>query len=113
MRSVSDGFLIQVLINIFYSIYIFINSVAIFFACAKWLMATKKEWGGGGEREGGEFLYIRCTGVMSFCRSAYFIIFLTAVVQRPKTLPSGPKPYKRGLMILLTPFVFRCVIFCR
>ena len=82
-------------------------------------MATKKEWGGGGEgrgeggREGGEFLYIRCTGVMSFCRSAYFIIFLTAVVQRPKTLPSGPKPYKRGLMILLTPFVFRCVIFCR
>lgn len=117
MRSVPDGFLIQVLINIFYSIYIFINSVAIFFACAKWLMATKKEWGGGGRgeggREGGEFLYIRCTGVMSFCRSAYFIIFLTAVVQRPKTLPSGPKPYKRGLMILLTPFVFRCVIFCR
>ena len=67
--------------------------------------------GGGGGREGGEFLYIRCTGVMSFCRSAYFIIFLTAVVQRPKTLPSGPKPYKRGLMILLTPFVFRCVFF--
>ena len=30
MRSVPDGFLIQVLINIFYSIYIFINSVAIF-----------------------------------------------------------------------------------
>ena len=71
--------------------------------------------GGGGEgrgRKGGrEFLYIRFTGVMSFCRSAYFIIFLTAVVQRPKTLPSGPKPYKRGLMILLTPFVFRCVFF--
>lgn len=77
----------------------------------------QKGMGGGGRgeggREGGEFLYIRCTGVMSSCRSAYFIIFLTAVVQRPKTLPSGPKPYKRGLMILLTPFVFRCVIFCR
>lgn len=47
-------------------------------------MATQKEWGEGGEgrgdggREGGEFLYIRCTGVMSFCRSAYFIIFFNS-----------------------------------
>lgn len=65
--------------------------------------------GKGGGRKGGRGILL----VMSYCRSAYFIIFLTAVVQRPKTLPSGPKPYKRGLMILLTPFVFRCVIFCR
>ena len=71
MRSVPDGFLIQVLINIFYSIYIFINSVAIFFACAKWLMATKKEWGGGGGeggREGGEFCLL--------CRTADLLILL-------------------------------------
>ena len=77
MRSVPDGFLIQVLINIFYSIYIFINSVAIFFACAKWLMATKKEWGGGGGGggEGGEGnSYI--SDALVLCRSADLLILL-------------------------------------
>ena len=79
-------------------------------------MATKKEWGGGEGRgrKGGRGILIYpmhwCYVVLPIC---LFYYFLTAVVQRPKTLPSGPKPYKRGLMILLTPFVFRCVIFCR
>ena len=77
MRSVSDGFLIQVLINIFYSIYIFINSVAIFFACAKWLMATKKEWGGGGgEREEGREGNSYITDALVLCRSADLLILL-------------------------------------
>lgn len=78
MRSVPDGFLIQVLINIFYSIYIFINSVAIFFACAKWLMATKKEWGGGEGRgrKGGRGILIYpmhwCYVVLPICLFYYF-----------------------------------------
>lgn len=76
MRSVPDGFLIQVLINIFYSIYIFINSVAIFFACAKWLMATKKEWGGGGEREEGREGNSYISDALVLCRSADLLILL-------------------------------------
>ena len=81
-------------------------------------MATKKEWGGGrgGEREEGREVNSYISDALVLCRSADLLILLfslTAVVQRPKTLPSGAKPYKRGLMILLTPFVFRCVIFCR
>ena len=72
--------------------------------------------GGGGEGEEGREVNSYISDALVLCRSADLLIllfFLTAVVQRPKTLPSGPKPYKRGLMILLTPFVFRCVIFCR
>ena len=77
MRSVPDGFLIQFLINIFYSIYIFINSVAIFFACAKWLMATKKEWGGGGgEREEGREGNSYTSDALVLCRSADLLILL-------------------------------------
>ena len=72
--------------------------------------------GGGGETEEGREVNSYISDALVLCRSADLLIllfFLTAVVERPKTLPSGPKPYKRGLMILLTPFVFRCVIFCR
>ena len=117
MRSVPDGFLIQVLINIFYSIYIFINSVAIFLLVPSgWWLPKRNGGGGGGEgrgRKGGRWILIYpmhwCYVVLPICLFYYF--FLTAVVQRPKTLPSGPKPYKRGLMILLTPFVFSMCYF--
>ena len=76
MRSVPDGFLIQVLINIFYSIYIFINSLAIFCLCQVADGYQKGMGGGGGEREEGREGNSYISDALVLCRPADLLILL-------------------------------------